>query len=263
MTFVPFAGAPTLVPARGAWRADGRTAAPWSTGVGRTETGRTTVGVGVRSGGGGGLPCLGRCAVGDGARPKLCVGGAVGVAVRCAEDATAGVALEAGGDSGVAGRVGGVSHSRAGSAGDVSGGAVRGDAPALSRGVGGRPKVNSLARARSGGAEAGRVGIGGGAAFGTTAAPSVETGRARCTGAAVDSPWRVGASAVGPGFVATPVRTPGPCAVDLESSVEPRAAQSAALRARSSPRRPRNARGTGSVWSVTLSWRQHAFSVSM
>ena len=161
VAFVPFAGAPILVPARGAQRANGRTAALWSTGVGRTETGRTTVGVGVRSGSGGGPLSLGRCAVGDGARPKLCVGGAVGAGVRCVEDATAGVTPKAGGDIGVAGRVGGVSHLRAGRACDASGGAVRRDAPAQSRGVGGRPKWNSLARARSGGAEAGRVGIGG------------------------------------------------------------------------------------------------------
>ena len=39
-TLVPFADGPALVPTRGARRADGRTAAPWSTGVGRTETRR-------------------------------------------------------------------------------------------------------------------------------------------------------------------------------------------------------------------------------
>ena len=44
VAFMPFAGAPALVPVRGARRADGRTAAPWSTGVGRTKIGRTTVG---------------------------------------------------------------------------------------------------------------------------------------------------------------------------------------------------------------------------
>ena len=259
----PSVDGPALVPVRGAGRADGRTAAPRSTGVARTEIGRTTVGVGVRSGGGGGLPCGERCAVGDGARPNPCVGGATGVVVRGAEGAAAGVTPKAGGDSGVAGRVGGVSHARVWGADDASGGTVRGDAPAPSRGVGGRPNMNSSARARSDGAEVGRVGIGGGAAFGTTTPPSVEGGRARCAGAAVDLPLRTSALVVGPGFEATPLRTPGPWRMERESSVEPRAAQSAAFRVRSSPRRSRKSRGTGSVCSLTSSWRQHALSVSM
>ena len=130
VTFVPFAGGPALVPGRGASRAVGRTAAPWSTGVERTEIGRITVGVDARSVGGGGLPCHGRCAVGDGARPKLCGGCATWFVVRCAEDAEAGVESTVGGDRGVAGRVGGVSHARCEGACDVSGGAARGGAPA-------------------------------------------------------------------------------------------------------------------------------------
>ena len=155
VTFVLFAGAPILVPARGAQRAEGRTAALWSTGVGRTETGRTTVGVGVRPGGGGGLPSLGQCAVGDGARPELCVAGAVGAVMRGAENATAVATPNSGGDIGVAGRVGGVSHARAGGVCETSGGVVRGFAPAESRGVRGRPTCGSLARKRSGGARRG------------------------------------------------------------------------------------------------------------
>ena len=184
---VPVAVGPALVPARGARRADGRTAVPWSTGVERTETGRTTVGVGARIGGGGGLPCRGRCVAGDGARPKLSVGGAVVAVLRGAGSVAAGVTSKTGGDRGVAGRVGGVSHARSGRACDASGGAARGGAPARSRGVGGRPKMSSSARARNVGAEAGRVGGGGGAASWMTTAPSVETGDGRCAGAAVDS----------------------------------------------------------------------------